>query len=71
MFDKDGIKKYVGGNSGNSYSAGLTNIERKYSPVNIDEECSKDECSALLSKLEKAKFEPNLEPKEKSQRQDN
>lgn len=71
MFDKDGIKKYVGGNSGNSYSAGLTNIERKYSPVNIDDEYSKDECSALLSKLEKAKFEPNLEQKEKSQRQDN
>ena len=71
MFDKDGIKKYLGGNSGNSYAAGLTNIERKYSPVNIDAEFEKDECATLLTTLEKAKFEPNLEPKEKSQRQDN
>lgn len=71
MFDKDGIKKYVGGNSGDSYSAGLTNIERKYSPIDIEDEFEKDECASLLSTLEKAKFEPNLEPKEKSQRQDN
>ena len=71
MFDKDGIKRYVGGNSGNSYSAGLANIERKYAPIDIDHEFEKDECSTLLSKLEKAKFEPNLEQKEKSQRQDN
>lgn len=71
MFDKDGIKKYLGGNSGNSYAAGLTNIERKYSPVDIDAEFEKDECASLLSTLEKAKFEPDLEPKEKSQRQDN
>ena len=71
MFDKDGIKKYLGGNSGNSYAAGLTNVERKYSPVDIDAEFEKDECASLLSILEKAKFEPDLEPKEKSQRQDN
>ena len=71
MFDKSGIKRYVGGDSGNSYSAGLTNIERRYSPVDIDDEYEKDECSSLLTRLEEAKFEPNLEQKEKSQRQDN
>ena len=71
MFDKDGIKRYVGGNSGNSYSAGLTNIERKYAPIDIDQEFEKDECAELLDILEKAKFEPNLIAKEKSQRQDN
>ena len=56
MFDKDGIKKYLGGNSGNSYAAGLTNVERKYSPVDIDAEFEKDECASLLSILEKSKF---------------
>lgn len=71
MFDKDGIKNYVGGDSGNSYSAGLNNIERKYAPIDIDQEFDKDECAELLDILEKAKFEPNLIAKEKSQRQDN
>ncbi len=71
MFDKEGIKKYVGATSASSYSTGLSTIERDYAPIDIDAEFEKDECKTLLKKLHEAKNEKNISPKELHKRRDN
>ena len=68
MFDKEGIKNYVGPASGNSYMSGLSGIETVFE-TNIDREFDKDRCRRLLRRLEEYKNERGIEPAQKHQRQ--
>ncbi len=59
MFNKDGFVSYVGSASGSSYVAGLKAIETEYN-VDIEKEHTKDNCSALLNKIEQDKQKYSL-----------
>lgn len=69
MFDRQGFMGYVGEKSGNSYASGLNRIEKLYES-DIDAEFARDQCTALLNRIENDKRRTDFDPRELKQRSD-
>lgn len=69
MFDRQGFMGYVGEKSGNSYASGLNRIEKLYE-ADIDAEFARDQCTALLNRIENDKRRTDFDPRELKQRSD-
>ena len=51
MFDKSGIKKYIGGAAGEACALALATIEEKFPPLSIDMEYDRDECADMMVRV--------------------